>query len=796
MIRKHGVYGIGVMILVAMLSIVALMSCDKDNGSNNNEQPQPPIGDLEIADEFDFNNFQSSNFRFSVSSLDDTPLAGLKIQVAANSFQHADLDLLFSSATDDQGNLVTSINLPGYLDRVFVRTSLLGSVNETALALSGQEISHQFGGVQPALRRNPDSGRGLPQRDLEHFQDPINTGANMSIILTQIQGVDIVAGAELGCYTPGNILAGAEDLDGEAPWGLAAWGDDQTTDDIDGFNSGEPLRFVYWDPDYQAELPAQINVVEGGQAVYLTNGFLVITLTVEPVEGFRYLGSWDENGVGNYFLETRAEITTALQSRLSGLLPEGAPLTSFYPLMISPEDRIEISRETEVFVSLLHENSPDLNAVGFYSHPVGAQPDLENLTIIFPNASFAQSGGGMMAGDRVSLGLIPANSVIGFFMVQDGFKGQYIDQEQPIYYTQSILNMEANPFKNHTSVFLDQGTGQVIIGFEGQPRNAGTDDDFNDVVIAVSLDNPDALNTFNFYLVPENIQFSDQDNDLVPDNIDDAPADANRAFRSSFPSQRGEMYLAFEDDWNVIGDYDFNDLVLGGHFDCYTNGAGQVRAIEATFKVKAAGSLKRNGFGFQLQVPPDALGTVTGLQHTTGSISLNANNTEAGQEFPVIIVFDDVRGVLPNAGDANLINTEPEGPKLTHNPLVITIPITGNITMSALGAPPFDPFIYVDQQRGREVHAAHCHPTTLANRSLFGQGDDRSNIEQGWYYKTARNLPWALVLPGNWKHPLEGTAINQAYPGFGAWAEGTVDQGTGWYLPIAGNYVPEQTWNQ
>lgn len=66
------------------------------------------------------------------------------------------------------------------------------------------------------------------------------TGSNMSLLIQQIP--DLPAdGIELLLQTPAGLTIGAGKLSGDGPWGLAIWGDDQTTDDIDGALESEAV---------------------------------------------------------------------------------------------------------------------------------------------------------------------------------------------------------------------------------------------------------------------------------------------------------------------------------------------------------------------------------------------------------------------------------------------------------------------------------------------------------------------------------------------------------------------------
>ncbi|MCF7919436.1 MAG: LruC domain-containing protein [Candidatus Cloacimonetes bacterium] len=100
---------------------------------------------------------------------------------------------------------------------------------------------------------------------------------------------------------------------------------------------------------------------------------------------------------------------------------------------------------------------------------------------------------------------------------------------------------------------------------------------------------------------------------------------------------------------------------------------------------------------------------------------------------------------------------------------------------------PFNPFIYINGERGKEVHLPGFPPTESADRQYFGVGDDDSNLTEGRYYKTAINLPWAINIPTVWTYPQEQTSITEAYYFLDEWAtSGGVDH-TDWYIEGGSN---------
>jgi LruC domain-containing protein/uncharacterized repeat protein (TIGR01451 family) len=259
------------------------------------------------------------------------------------------------------------------------------------------------------------------------------------------------------------------------------------------------------------------------------------------------------------------------------------------------------------------------------------------------------------------------------------------------------------------------------------------------------------------------------------------------ALVNSFPAT-GFGTLAFEDLWPSKGDYDFNDLVLDYKFDITTNSGNYVDQVKATFVIKAFGASYENGFGFQLPAAINANDlTVTGYSLTDGYITLNGNGTEAGQAKPTIIVYDNAFKQMTQPGVGIGVNTDPTAPYVAPKTLEITITFKPNTySFNTLDISNFNPFLIVNKVRGVEVHLPNYAPTSLANTSLFGTGDDNSKPSQNRYYKTVNNLPWAINIYEKFDYPIEKTDIIQAHLHFAEWATSGGTLYPNWYQNLPG----------
>lgn len=268
----------------------------------------------------------------------------------------------------------------------------------------------------------------------------------------------------------------------------------------------------------------------------------------------------------------------------------------------------------------------------------------------------------------------------------------------------------------------------------------------------------------------------DTDLDGAPDAIEDYPLDPLRAFNSYYPNTNTYSSVAFEDLWPSMGDYDFNDLVVNFQYKSVTNASNQVVDLVGKFKIKAVGATLNNGFGFSFDALPASVFSVTGSQIMGSGITVASNGLEAGHTNKAVVIVCDK---INTYAGASLLNTDANG-ILVDVPL-ITITINFASPQSSIGTEPFNPFIYISQTRGREVHMLNMPPTELVDPTWFGQDNDASVPANSVYYKTINNYPFALETPVPLDYPTEKTDIVTAHLKFGSWAESSGSLYQDWY---------------
>ncbi len=282
-------------------------------------------------------------------------------------------------------------------------------------------------------------------------------------------------------------------------------------------------------------------------------------------------------------------------------------------------------------------------------------------------------------------------------------------------------------------------------------------------------------------------QVVDTDNDGVADELDAYPNDPAKAGDSYYPAENQYGTLAYEDLWPAYGDYDFNDLVVDYRYHQVLNATNDVVTFNMNVVTRAIGGGAKNGFALELDLAPANVASVSGTRYFENIISNAANGTESGQAKTNIIIYDNASELFENTTGFAFVNTVSSEAKLDYDTALISINFSQPQDPSNLGTAPYNPYIFVDQTRGREVHLPGQAPSSLANANLFGSGDDNTNpADANSTYKSNTNLPWALHLVNGFDYPEEETDISEAYNYFSVWAQSGGASYETWYDDLPG----------
>ncbi len=499
-------------------------------------------------------------------------------------------------------------------------------------------------------------------------------------------------------------------------------------------------------------------------------GVLALSATAQTgiaATSWQYFGGQDNyvNGIPQTLMKLNHQLPSDLLPKIYARLPEGLDINQNRDekklLTDNLGANIYLLEDSDITVIALGGNTEYTNSIGFFSYDAGNAPRSTsglNTKIIFPNFS------ALNPGDAVSLGTFKAGKAVGFVIVSDGWTGSSVNPDQPadkIFYTIRDLNPETpsndgNSHLNAHTILLSSPTDNLmVLGFEDAYRHPSnedqtkplrSDDDFNDVLLAIrvtkALSNVD--HTAVQPLEPV-VPAPDSDGDGIGDDIDAFPLDPARAARRFYPSATEHSHLVFEDNWPKKGDFDTNDLVP-----------------------RTAINTARTTLSIRNQAPV-------------------ALPPETGQSEAVFILAPHVKDLTLTglSWPCGFFNTVNSCPRFAPVPLVAEIHFQPPVSKAQLGHAPYNPFIYPGWygQRGREIHLANRPPTAKADPKLFGTEDDRSDPARGRYYLTADNQSWGLDVPEkDWRHPAEWNAVGIAYPDFATWATSYGTTAPTWYV--------------
>jgi LruC domain-containing protein len=373
-----------------------------------------------------------------------------------------------------------------------------------------------------------------------------------------------------------------------------------------------------------------------------------------------------------------------------------------------------------------------------------------------------------------------AQRLHGGSIPMDSTVDQPISLEQPRIASIRMFafNPEKDPAKRkHNVLLVDEKRELLLIGFEDLHREQRPDDDFNDAVFYATVTPYRAIKDGIYKKIDTP---TDTDNDGVSDTMDEYPNDPERAYNNYYPSKSQVGTLAFEDMWPAKGDYDFNDLVVDYRYNQITNAANKVVEIEADITLRAAGASLRNAFAIAFNTEASNVEKVTG-QNLSGEVfKLSETGVEMNQKFAVVPVFDNPFRVLGLNG--SIINTVNGSNYVTPAIIKLSVLFKEPVDFKVLGTPPYNPFIVVGGERGREIHLPGSEPTQLADFSLFGTGDDNTEPGNGKYYMSDTYLPWAINIPVQFAYPAEKEDITKAYLVFNNWAKSRGFNYMDWYM--------------
>lgn len=223
-----------------------------------------------------------------------------------------------------------------------------------------------------------------------------------------------------------------------------------------------------------------------------------VVFVASGLGGLKILAISIDEGVPDDIIPT--EPCPTLLASIKDMFPETQNAMINHPYLFQEGVTLNVTtaEETEVYVVFVWEGAGWKNTFGFYAYPADNPPtSVEELQkyVVFPNVSLVGEGGGLEPGDMVQLGTepFPANTVIGFYLVAQGWaNGQMVNG---VYTHYTNINFNHNNNQQHL-LFIEAGCQDLVLTFE-DIRLPGGDKDFNDIILVIK-DNPEQLPNTRF----------------------------------------------------------------------------------------------------------------------------------------------------------------------------------------------------------------------------------------------------------------------------------------------------------
>lgn len=249
-----------------------------------------------------------------------------------------------------------------------------------------------------------------------------------------------------------------------------------------------------------AEQPASANYVTAqNDWIFVCKGLGGFNILYKQLRApYVTVSPYNENGTPVVMEPDEVVCETLLPTLFEEVLPERQNALVAHPEYFeNPAKTIHLTEEAEVKITFLNEGAGYKNVLGYYTYEAGNPPqsveDLDKI-VIFPNSSAQGSGGELIRGNTIRLlGTFPADTMVGFFLIADGWRNQTITEGHYTQYTDLILN----DGRQQTLIFHENECNATVISFEDISVPNG-DKDFNDAIFQIHADPPTAIDTTEY----------------------------------------------------------------------------------------------------------------------------------------------------------------------------------------------------------------------------------------------------------------------------------------------------------
>lgn len=241
--------------------------------------------------------------------------------------------------------------------------------------------------------------------------------------------------------------------------------------------------------------------------------------------------------------------------------------------------------------------------------------------------------------------------------------------------------------------------------------------------------------------------------------------------------------MMFEDNYPVLGDYDFNDFVARYMAEVTLSADGEsVAKVVLTMNIVAIGGIKPYVPCLRLPYNKNLI-TEAKVEYEKGvtdsTIELEIKGDNSSKENAVFFF----NGAEINADkQGQFLNTEKETTFVRTKAFTLTVTFEKDAALTTnLDKNLLDIFLAY-RDRSKEIHMFGYNPAfgEIDNSSPFY--DTKTNITYKVAEAKSKGLVWAINIPsGEVVHAYEKESFTNAYPTFAAWAESGGAQDNKWY---------------
>lgn len=244
-----------------------------------------------------------------------------------------------------------------------------------------------------------------------------------------------------------------------------------------------------------------------------------------------------------------------------------------------------------------------------------------------------------------------------------------------------------------------------------------------------------------------------------------------------YPTSDSYFVVSYEDQYPNLGDYDFNDLLIGYRVGFGFRNNEQSGALEVVSIITSGYMIARGAsydHDWYLHIPIE--------ETVSGSLTVNLFKEDSIEQVSGYPVTSQVNNeldlkVLANSrdlmhmNDQAFVNTLADVEAIKGKKFSFTFNLDTPFPASSLGQPPYDPYLHV-LTTGQEIHLPG-KSTRIASSANFGEVSN---------FKDENNYPFALIFPDDFYPPLEGIDIGEAYSDFLNYTQSPEQSNETWYL--------------